>query len=298
MFVRATILYESKKWGDRPVKDKIRVLLVDDEEQFVYNMSRILKIRGFDVSTATDGHKAMNTIKYGGGFDVVVLDIKMPGMDGIEALKEIKKWAPDTEVIMLTGHASLSSGAQAIRRGAYDFLMKPCDIEDLVEKIREAYESESIKRHPVLWPRKLVSEIALHSFSKLKPEDPLTKALEEMSRGLGEEAVEEVYIVDREDQLHGVVTKRDLVNEAQKAHPHVPLNWTRLLESSQWLPETQLKAIMRLDYPSAQANAFLTDAANQMIMHNVRSMPVIRAGKIIGVIKLQDVFQYMDHETE
>jgi CheY-like chemotaxis protein len=280
------------------VKNRIRVLLVDDEEQFVHNMSRILKIRGFDVSTATDGHKAMSAIKYGGGFDVVVLDIKMPGMEGIEALKEIKKWAPDTEVIMLTGHASLSSGEQAIRRGAYDFLMKPCDIEDLVEKIREAYEAESIKRHPVLWPRKLVSEIALHSFSKLKLEDPLTKALEEMSRGLGEEAVEEVYIVDPEDQLYGVVNKRDLVNEAQKAHPHVPLNWTRLLESSQWLPETQLKSIMRSDYPSAQANAFLSEAANKMIQSNVRSMPVLQGEKMIGVIKLQDVFQHLDCPQE
>ena len=74
-------------------------------------------------------------------------------------------------------------------------------------------------------------------FQELKPEDSLTKALEEMSRGLGEEAVEEVYIVDHEDQLRGVVTKRDLVNEAQKSHPQVPLNWTRLLESSQWLPQ-------------------------------------------------------------
>jgi two-component system response regulator HydG len=280
------------------VNEKIRVLLVDDEEQFVYNMSRILKIRGFDVSTATDGHKAMDSIKYGGGYDVVVLDIKMPGMDGLEALKEIKKWAPDTEVIMLTGHASLASGAQAIRRGAYDFLMKPCDIEDLVEKIREAYEAESIKRHPVLWPRRLVREIALHSFSKLKPEDPLTKALEVMSRSVGEEAVEEVYIVDDEDQLHGVVTKRELVNEAQRAHPNVPLNWTRVLESSQWLPDKALKEIMRTRASTIQANAFLTDAANQMIMSNVRSMPVIRAGKVIGVIRLQDVFQHLDHETE
>jgi signal-transduction protein with cAMP-binding, CBS, and nucleotidyltransferase domain len=64
------------------------------------------------------------------------------------------------------------------------------------------------------------------------------------------------------------------------------------------LPETPLKTIMRLDYPTSQANAFLTDAANQMIVNNVRSMPVIRAGKMIGVIRLQDVFQHMDHEIE
>jgi CheY-like chemotaxis protein len=280
------------------VKEKIRVLLVDDEELFVNNMSRILRLRGFDVSTATDGYKAVDSIKYGGGYDVVVLDIKMPGMDGVDALREIKKWAPDTEVIMLTGHASVSSGARAIRRGAYDFLMKPCDIEDLVEKIREAYEAESIRRNPVLWPREHVREIALGSFSKLKPEDPLTTALEVMSRSVGEEAVDEVFVVDDEDRLRGVVGKRDLVNEAQKAHPNIPLNWTRLIESSGWLPDKPLKAIMRTEIPSIQANSFLTDAANQMIVNNVRRMPVIRAGKMIGIIRLQDVFQHLDHVIE
>ena len=151
---------------------KIRVLLVDDEEQFVKNMARILKFRGFEVTTALSGHQALDAVKYAGGFDVVVLDIKMPGMDGVETLGQIKKWAPDTEVIMLTGHASLSSGTQALTLGAYDYLMKPCDVEDLVEKIREAHEAESMKRHPVLWPRKLVREITLHPDQGTGPGSP------------------------------------------------------------------------------------------------------------------------------
>jgi len=278
--------------------DKIRVLLVDDEEQFVKNMARILKFRGFEVTTALSGHEAVDAIKYGGGFDVVVLDIKMPGMDGLETLGQFKKWAPDTEVIMLTGHATLSSGSQALRMGAYDYLMKPCDVEDLVEKVREAHEAESMKRHPVLWPRRLVREIALHEFEHLKPEGPVTEALEVMRRGVGEEAVEEVFIVDEEKRLLGVVTKRELVDAAQKAHPEITLNWTRLIESPQWLPEKTLKEIMRHEAVSTQGNAFLTDAANQMIVHNVRSMPVVRAGKVLGIIRLQDVFHYLDHEME
>lgn len=277
---------------------KIRVLLVDDEEQFVKNMARILKVRGFDVSTAFSGYEAVDAIKYGGGFDVVVLDVKMPGMDGVATLGEIKKRAPDTEVVMLTGHATLSSGMQAIRSGAYDYLMKPCEVEDLVEKIREAYEAESMKRHPVLWPRKLVREITLHDFKRLRPEDSLADALEVMRRGVGEEAVEEVLIIDDEGLLQGVVTKKELMDEAQRAHPEITLNWTRLIESSQWLPLKALKDVMRTDPVTTQGNAYLTDAANQMIVSNVRSMPVLRAGKVLGVIKLQDVFQYLDHEIE
>jgi ActR/RegA family two-component response regulator len=267
--------------------NKIRVLLVDDEEQFVKNMTRILKLRGFDVWTALSGFEAVDAIKYGGGFDVVVLDVKMPGMDGVATLGEIKKWAPDTEVIMLTGHASLSSGMQAIRRGAYDYLMKPCDVEDLVEKIREAYEAESMKRHPVLWPRKHVRELTLHEFKRLRPEDPIADALEVMRRGVGDEGL-----------LQGVVTKKELLDEAQRSHPEIPLNWTRLLESSQWLPDKAMKDVMRKDPVTTQGNAYLTDAAHQMIVSNVRSMPVLRAGKVLGVIKLQDVFQYLDHEIE
>ena len=76
------------------MKEKIRVLLVDDEEQFVINMARILKVRGFDMSMAFSGYEAVDAIKYGGGFDVVVLDVKMPGMDGIATLKESRNGHP------------------------------------------------------------------------------------------------------------------------------------------------------------------------------------------------------------
>ncbi len=280
------------------MNQKIRVLLVDDEKQFVTNMARILKVRGFDVTTAFDGYQAVDAIKYGGGFDVVVLDVKMPGLDGVATLGEIKKWAPDTEVIMLTGHATLESGTQAMRKGAYDYLMKPCDIEDLVEKIKEAHEAEEIKRHPVLWPRKLVREIALHAFKKLHPEEAVSSALEIMSREEGEESIEEVYVVDREDRPLGIVTKRDLVSEAQKVHTDIPLDWAGLIQNPHWLPQKTMKDVMRPQPLTTQANAYLTDAANQMIVHNLRRMPVVRAEKMIGVIKLEDVFQYLDHEIE
>lgn len=279
------------------VSDKIRVLLVDDEQQFVINLARILKLRGFEVTTAYDGHQAVDAVKYGGGFDVVVLDVKMPGMGGVETLGEIKKRAPDTEVIMLTGNASLESGTRAMRRGAYDYLMKPCDIEDLVEKIKEAHEAEMIRRHPVLWPRKLVREIPLHTFSKLKLGDPLEKALAAIGGHSGEESLEEVHVVDEEDHFHGVITRRDLLNEAQKVHTETSLTWRDLVASPGLLPRKKLKDILRPLAVTTQANAYLTDAANQMILHGLRRMPVVRAGKMIGVIRLEDVFQYMDHET-
>lgn len=275
------------------MKEKIRVLLADDEEAFVKGMARILKRRGFEVRTAQNGIQAIDAFEQGDRFDVVVLDIKMPGMDGIQTLDEIKRRAPETEVIMLTGHASLSSGARALRRGAYDYLMKPCDAEDLIEKIREAYEAEKIRKDPVLWPRKPVCALALHPLRRLLPEDPVSRALDAMRREAGKEAVEEIFIVNEGDGLAGVVTKRDLLDLAEKTS-----TWERLIEHPERLPERPIGDIMKQDPISIEGDASLSDAAEKMVLHRVRSLPVLRAGKVLGVIRLQDVFQSLEDEME
>lgn len=116
---------------------KIRLLLVDDEEGYVNILSKRLQRRNFDVTTAlsgTDGIKALRSQD----FDVAVLDLKMEDMDGIEVLKIFKKMAPDLRVIMLTGHGSEQAARDGLAYGAYDYLTKPCELEELIEKIREA----------------------------------------------------------------------------------------------------------------------------------------------------------------
>jgi ActR/RegA family two-component response regulator len=191
----------------------IRVLLIDDEERFVLNLAKLMRGRGFEVLTAFDGPSGIAAAEQ--GVDVVVLDVKMPGMGGIEALQRIKEASPETEVLMLTGHADVETGIEAMRAGALDYLMKPCDIDDLVAKIREAHEIGGIKRRPVLWPRRLVKEITWPSFVRLEAEDPLSRALDVFTRQAGISAREELYILDAEDRLQGVITRRDLVAAAQ-----------------------------------------------------------------------------------
>jgi len=277
----------------------IRVLLVDDEEQFVLNMAKLLKFRGFAVSTALDGFKALELFKSGEGFDVVVLDVKMPGMDGISTLSRIKKIAPHTEVIMLTGHATLESGIDAIRWGAFDYLMKPCDIEDLTEKIKEACEVERIKQQPVLWPRNLVKEITRPSFIRLGTGDPLIKALKVFIRGAGMPAKEKLYILDEEDRLQGVITRRDLMDAARKAHPDRVIAWVDLVKDPHLLPPVILGDVMRPDHPiTADPEENLTLVAHRMITDNIRSMPVVEGEKVKGFIRLQDIFQYVEHKIE
>lgn len=119
-----------------------RVLLVDDEERFRTTMGKLLRKRGFAVEEAGSGHEALVRIQQG-DVDVVILDVKMPGMDGIETLREIKKAFPLVEVIMLTGHATVETAIEGMRLGAFDYLMKPCDIDELVAKVQEAKEKKA-----------------------------------------------------------------------------------------------------------------------------------------------------------
>ena len=169
------------------MSEKIFVLVVDDEARFALNLVKILNRRGFSADAAFDGFQALEKLKSGAARDIVILDVKMPIMDGIETLAEIKEIAPDTEVIMLTGHATIDSGIQAMRMGAYDYLMKPCDPEDLIEKIKEAHQRERIKHQPVLWPRNTVGDCTLISFRKLLPDDPLENAVAVFHRKVSEE---------------------------------------------------------------------------------------------------------------
>jgi len=121
---------------------KTRLLLVDDEEQFVNQLADRLRLREYDVTTVFNGEKAIDKIKQY-LFDVVILDVSMPGINGIETLSEIKKIKPLTEVIMLTGHATVESAIEGMKLGAFDYLMKPCETEDLLSKIEKAYERKA-----------------------------------------------------------------------------------------------------------------------------------------------------------
>jgi DNA-binding NtrC family response regulator len=114
------------------------VLLVDDETAFVETMTKRLMKRNLDISTAGNGNEAMQQLENRKNIEVVILDVKMPGMDGIETLKEIKKRFPLVEVIMLTGHATVESAIEGMKWGAHDYLMKPCEIDVLMIKVDEA----------------------------------------------------------------------------------------------------------------------------------------------------------------
>ena len=124
--------------------DKFKVMIVDDEIDFLETIVKRLKTRGIDVAGVESGYKALEVLDDSSP-DVIILDVKMPGMDGIETLREIKKKKPLTEVIMLTGHASVESGIQGMQLGAFDYVMKPVALDELLEKVRQAYERKLLQ---------------------------------------------------------------------------------------------------------------------------------------------------------
>lgn len=121
--------------------DEFRVLIVDDEDDFRETIVKRLKSRKIIAEGAENGHKALELISKN-HFDVIVLDVKMPGMDGIETLRQLKLNKPDVEVIMLTGHASVEFGIKGMQLGAFDYVMKPAPLADLLDKIRQAYDKK------------------------------------------------------------------------------------------------------------------------------------------------------------
>ena len=121
---------------------KSRLLLVDDEDQFVETLSERLSMRDYDVTTSLTGEDAIEKIK-NFNFDVVILDVRLPGIEGAEVLREIKSLKPLAEVIMLTGHGTVEMAIEGMKLGAFDFLMKPCETEDLTAKIDKAHDRKA-----------------------------------------------------------------------------------------------------------------------------------------------------------
>lgn len=131
---------------------QIKLLIVDDEKDFLDSIAERLGIRDFDVTTATDGNLAIDAAKKG-KFDVAILDIRMPGMDGMELLQILKEKHKFLEVVMLSGHASIDSAVEATKLGAYSYLEKPYDFEKLLAVLKEAYEVRLKKKFKDDQPR-------------------------------------------------------------------------------------------------------------------------------------------------
>ena len=129
--------------------ETMKIMLVDDEERFLSTTLKLLTKKGIDAVTAASGAEALEKLNHK-HIHVVILDVKMPGMDGNETLKEIKRQFPLVEIIMLTGHATVESAIDGLKSGATDYLMKPTDIDELMAKAGEAFQKRQMLEEKIV----------------------------------------------------------------------------------------------------------------------------------------------------
>lgn len=146
----------------------LKVLLVDDEKAFTQTTAKLLESRGYKVTAVNSGIAAVSSLE-GNHYDVMILDLKMPEMDGMTTLKEIKKLGSLPETLILTAHGAIDTAFEAVNLGAHDYLSKPCDIDELAEKIEEAAKKKSDGQRQSPGRNGVISSEPRISFFRLRP---------------------------------------------------------------------------------------------------------------------------------
>jgi len=282
--------------------DKIKVLMVDDEEKFRSTTEKILRRKGFETVLAASGEEAID--KLDEHPDVVILDVKMPGMDGHQALEEIKKRSPDVPVIMLTGHGALPSAKEALDKGAFDYLAKPCDINILTGKIEDACRHAE---DPKAFEEKRVMGVMvpLQEYTMVSAEETVRDAIFKLR--IMETGHRSVLVMDAADNVRGILAIRDLLELVMPSYLTAPK--PSMADSIQYSPmfwqgmftkevkqksDIKIKDVMSPAPLTIAGTASLMEAAYMMMKNNARRLVVEVAGKVAGVIREQDLFFEME----
>ena len=292
---------------------KIKVLMVDDEEKFRSTTKKILQRKGFDTVLAASGEEAIG--KLDEHPDVVILDIKMPGMDGHQALEEIKKRSPDIPVIMLTGHGALPSAKEALDKGAFDYLAKPCDINMLSDKIEEACRHAE---DPQGFEEKRVMGVMvpLQEYTTVSAEETVKDAIFKLkttfvlkmsTSRIMETGHRSVLVMDDKNIVQGILAIRDLLELVLPSYltapkpsmadsiQYSPMFWQGMfIKEVKQKSEIRIKEVMSPAPLTIEGTASLMEAAYMMMKNNARRLVVKTAGKVIGVIREQDLFIEME----
>lgn len=289
---------------------KTKVLMVDDEAQFRETTRKILDKKGFETLLAANGQEALDQLVKGP--DVVVLDIRMPDMDGIKTLEEIQKRSPGLPVIMLTGHGADESARKALTRGAFDYLSKPCDVDLLASRIVAASDPRDVAVDRDR--ERTVGEvmIPLAEYSRLTENQTVAEGIAELKKSftprihtsrIMETGHRSLLVFDRTGALTGILCIMDLLEGLMPGYltapkpstadslQYSPLFWTGMFtRQSRQLASTPVGDLMSPAPPSIDSQSNLMEAAHIMVRNRCRRMVVVRDGQVAGVIREQDLF--------
>jgi len=287
---------------------KIKVLMVDDEEQFRSTTSKILTRKGYETTMAGSGEEAIDILKKS-SHDVVVLDIKMPGMDGHEALAKIRKMYPDVKVIMLTGHGAVESARESLKHGAFDYLSKPCDIDLLASKINDAY---GVSKRGVKEEKRAADiMIPIEEYTTIDADSTVREGIEQLRRsyesfvatGKIMETGHRSILVFEKGELIGILSILDLIGAVRPAYlsapkpsmadslQYSPMFWRGLLTSqAKALVRKRVRDIMSDPPLAVEEDANLMEIAETLFTRDARRLAVTRNGKVVGVVREQEIF--------
>jgi len=290
------------------MNEKIKVLMVDDEEQFRATTKKILQRRGFDTIMAGSGEEAIEKLQENP--DVVILDVKMPGMDGHQTLNEIKKLHPQLPVIMLTGHGAIESAKESLKHGAFDYLSKPCDIDLLDSRIKDAYTAT----HKGVKEEKKAKDIMIpiDDYTTIDADSTIKEGIERLKRSfesfastsrIMETGHRSIVVFDRKGEMVGILSIRDLIRSLRPSYlsaskpstadsmVYSPMFWTgQFTRQAKALVNKKIRDVMSEAPMRIDENTNLMEIANLIYSENVRRMAVTRKGKVVGMVREQEIF--------
>ena len=258
---------------------------------------------------AANGEEALRILKTK-IHDVVILDIKMPGKDGNEVLPEIKAIDPSIQVIMLTGHGNIESAKESLKYKAFDYLLKPCDIDLIDRRIRDAYAAthkgprEERKAGDIMIPIEDYTTIDEDATVK-EGMRCLKESYENLiaSSRLMESGHRSIMVFDRNKELTGILGIRDLIHYLQPSYllspkpslaeriEYSPMFWKGMFTTqTRALANKKVKDIMSLVPPSVDEKANLMEVANMIYTQEVRRIVVTRKGTVVGIVREQELF--------
>jgi len=296
------------------MSSKIKVLMVDDEDRFRETTEKILRKKGFETVMAATGEEALT--KLSEHPDVVVLDVKMPGMDGHQVLQEIKAKKPDMPVIMLTGHGRKPSATVALEEGAFDYLAKPCDVDVLAAKIDEAYHFSQVdKPEEERQVRDIM--IAISDYTTVREDDAIADAIVKLrdsfsvaahTSRLMEIGHRSIIVFDGKENMKGILAIRDLLKALMPRYLFAPkpsmadtIQFSPMFWSGAYYRETRqlsksrVKDIMSPATTVIREDANLMEAAYLMVQNQIMRIPVVdKNNKVVGVVREWDLFFEME----
>ncbi|RJP26378.1 MAG: response regulator [Candidatus Omnitrophota bacterium] len=278
-------------------KKKARLLIVDDEIDFRKAASQGLSRRGFDVSEAASGDECLQVIREQIP-DIVLLDQKMPGMSGIETLKEIRKICENLPVIMLTGHGNYDTALAGIHLEIVDFIQKPVDIEQLCTHIHDlsARNIDNQMREPVI--AELMAPADL--YPKVYDDEPLTSLLKAISdayrKPIPENSkygqVRSARVYNRAEEFQGMIRFSDLLKllipDALRDSPYATFYTGMLLAQSKVFGKQTIKGLLRPKV-CVDVDAPLMEAVHLMVDNKLINIPVVQQSRLMGILRGRDV---------